>query len=813
MAAEPEKVYVAVGNDLQDNFKTLEWALKKWSSRPIHIVILHVSRNISKEFVYGPFGKLPASSVSEEVLEVLQKNEQEKIDNLLSKYIAFCGQVKAEAVKVEKYDEPIHKLIVDLISGLHITNLVMGLTFMKSSSSSWKSKAAISGSFYVHRQKPDFCQLYLICAGKLVHQRWEGEEGIMEDDQGMVVAKSKERSNFKGWFGKMFNDNISPDRHSSSTPPLSVNLDSPNLQCQWERYAEEIEDYFQELQISCQEDDNFEDCGTASPVKPDALEDADTTMSPAEKIEALKRKIEEAHQTIQLMRKESKENIERHSKAEWAIALCNQQIEDIEARTKEDFTIRVTLQKDMEAEKDKLYEMRRDNEESRSKLKLLLQVQSELSNKLQILNLAKVHAEARLEKTVIERAETVREIEELRRQRDVLQRRIEFCKEKDTIEMVNRLSQVSCGYREYSEEEIRVATDNFAERLRLKSGGDWTNVYKGRINHATTVAVKMLDSSNGLSQEDFRKKVRFLSQVRHPNIVAMVCFCSELKCIAFEFMHSGSLRDILYSTHKNSRRCNRPLRWHNRIRVAHDVASGLGYLHSAKPKPMIHGCLTPSNILLDRNLVAKISNFGLNEPESHDNKDVHSDIRAFGTLLVQLLTGRNWSGLLEQAMTMDRTGLVEVLDKMAGRWPLDLAEELAGIALKCLSVDPASAAGFNIGTIIDELKDLRRRADEITARGMNEVAISTGAKRDDLKGVPNMFICPIFREIMKNPHVAADGFSYELEAIEEWLWTGHDTSPMTNLKLKHKFLTPNHTLRSFIQEWQSKRSPPRAGPL
>lgn len=49
----------------------------------------------------------------------------------------YCSQVKAEAVKVEKYDEPIHKLIVDLISGLHITKLVMGLTFMKSSSSSW----------------------------------------------------------------------------------------------------------------------------------------------------------------------------------------------------------------------------------------------------------------------------------------------------------------------------------------------------------------------------------------------------------------------------------------------------------------------------------------------------------------------------------------------------------------------------------------------------------------------------------------------------------------------------------------------------
>lgn len=52
---------------------------------------------------------------------------------------------------------------------------------------------------------------------------------------------------------------------------------------------------------------------------------------------------------------------------------------------------------------------------------------------------------------------------------------------------------------------------------------------------------------------------------------------------------------------------------------------------------------------------------------------------------------------------------------------------------------------------------------------------------------------------MKNPYIAADGFSYEKEAIEEWLRMGRDTSPMTNLKLNHKFLTPNHTLRDFIE--------------
>ncbi|OMO72960.1 Rossmann-like alpha/beta/alpha sandwich [Corchorus olitorius] len=134
METQVEKVYVAVGNDIQDGYKTLAWTLRKWNAQQISIVLLHVTYNISKDFVYTPFGKLPASAVSEEKLEVLRMYEQEKTDKLLSKYIAFCGKVKAEILKVEKYDEPIHKLIVDLMSGLRIGKFVMGMTFMKSSS-------------------------------------------------------------------------------------------------------------------------------------------------------------------------------------------------------------------------------------------------------------------------------------------------------------------------------------------------------------------------------------------------------------------------------------------------------------------------------------------------------------------------------------------------------------------------------------------------------------------------------------------------------------------------------------------------------
>jgi U-box domain len=57
---------------------------------------------------------------------------------------------------------------------------------------------------------------------------------------------------------------------------------------------------------------------------------------------------------------------------------------------------------------------------------------------------------------------------------------------------------------------------------------------------------------------------------------------------------------------------------------------------------------------------------------------------------------------------------------------------------------------------------------------------------------------------MKDPHIAADGYTYEAEAIKGWLDSGHNTSPMTNLPLLHLELTPNHALRSAIQEWLLK---------
>ncbi|XP_031115283.1 putative U-box domain-containing protein 50 [Ipomoea triloba] len=168
---ENNKVYVAVSEDVQDGFLTLDWALRKWANQSIVVVILYAVNNICKDYVCTPLGKFPASSVSEETLKDLEQNEEAKTQRILSKYMAFCDKVKTEILRIEKCNEPVEKIMVDLISGIRITKLVMSLKFMRPVC--WKSRGTISGSFYVQRQKPGFCELFIISGGKLVFLREE----------------------------------------------------------------------------------------------------------------------------------------------------------------------------------------------------------------------------------------------------------------------------------------------------------------------------------------------------------------------------------------------------------------------------------------------------------------------------------------------------------------------------------------------------------------------------------------------------------------------------------------------------------------
>lgn len=242
-----------------------------------------------------------------------------------------------------------------------------------------------------------------------------------------------------------------------------------------------------------------------------------------------------------------------------------------------------------------------------------------------------------------------------------------------------------------------------------------------------------------------------LANIRHPNLVGIMGYCSELKCVILEYMNNGNLRDTLFACQNNYIKCSRVLRWWDRIRIAHEVCSGLAFLHLSEPRPIVHGNLNPSNILLDRNFVAKMTGFGLSTCDQHD---MRSDVSAFGVLLLHLLTGRNWAGLVEGTPFLpgsqkELNSLFRVLDETAGKWPLDLAEELAVIAMKCLAVNQEENKDLRIASIAGELDEVRRKADGLVGSRENELVIdrcpSARANKEDPSDVPSVFLCPIFQ--------------------------------------------------------------------
>lgn len=130
-----------------------------------------------------------------------------------------------------------------------------------------KSKSAISGSFYIYRNKAHFCELFVIWGGKQVFLR---DERIMENDKGVRIAKVSTKHSLKGWLGKMFMDDpiYSSERNlslSSASPSCS---NSSSSRSYWDNNVHELENYYEELlSLNLQEEDCEQD-GNSAPESP-----------------------------------------------------------------------------------------------------------------------------------------------------------------------------------------------------------------------------------------------------------------------------------------------------------------------------------------------------------------------------------------------------------------------------------------------------------------------------------------------------------------------------------------------------------------
>lgn len=275
--------------------------------------------------------------------------------------------------------------------------------------------------------------------------------------------------------------------------------------------------------------------------------------------------------------------------------------------------------------------------------------------------------------------------------------------------------------KNFTFKELAIATKNFKEECLLGEGG-FGRVYKGELElTGQIVAVKQLNRDGKQGNKEFLVEVMILSHLCHQNLVNLVGYCAdgEQRLLVYEYMASGSLENHLLDLPPGKQ----PIDWSTRMKVAMHAAQGLEYLHETNNPPVIYRDLKSSNILLDQDFNAKLSDFGLAklgpvgdkthvtsrvmgtlgycapEYQKTGKLTVKSDIYSYGVVLLELITGRRAVDLTRKSEELhlvrwaaprikDPHKYSDLVDPLLqGNYPrTDLSQVLA-IAAMCLSMD------------------------------------------------------------------------------------------------------------------------------
>ncbi|KAL2509389.1 Leucine-rich repeat protein kinase family protein [Forsythia ovata] len=280
--------------------------------------------------------------------------------------------------------------------------------------------------------------------------------------------------------------------------------------------------------------------------------------------------------------------------------------------------------------------------------------------------------------------------------------------------------------------ELEDATNNFERKV---GSGGFGVVYYGKLKHGKEIAVKVLANDSFQGKREFSNEVALLSRIHHRNLVHFLGYCQEdgKGILVYEFMHNGTLKEHLYGPLTRER----GISWIKRLEIADDAAKGIEYLHTGCVPSVIHRDLKTSNILLDKNMRAKVSDFGLSklavdgashvssivrgtvgylDPEYYISQQLtdKSDVYSFGVILLELVSGQeaisnvnfgvNCRNIVQWAKLHIESGDIQgIIDPTLHTYDIQSMWKIAEKALMC--VQPHGSMRPSMCEVIKEIQD------------------------------------------------------------------------------------------------------------
>ncbi|KAK7401437.1 hypothetical protein VNO78_12921 [Psophocarpus tetragonolobus] len=772
----------------------VQWALNKFVPEGMIIFkLIHVHAGIKG--VPTPLGNvIPLSQVRNDVATAFKKEVEWQTDQMLLPFKRMCEQRKVHVEVIVIESDDVATAVAEEVAKGVITRLVVGA----SSSGIFKSKQkGVSKKISVCT--PRFCTIYAISKGKLsIRPSDMPIDGSIIDDASETSLSSSSSSNYTS------------NSQSESASVLSyAGLHSSSLATQRFQALSSINSALLSTTSSLTDTNHSRgqsiDLGRENTATSSARNsDIDRTLS---RVSSCKSFISDTESWMFDQNSSKDVPLTTTLPSPNRQAKFNLELEKLRIELRHAQGLHAVAQSEKTEASRKLNDLSKRRSEETMKMKEII-AKEEKAKELAKLEREKYQDASREAAYLKESAE--REASE---RKETELKAIRAAKEKEKLE--DALSGSTPQYRKFTWDEIVSATSSFSEDLRIGMGAYGT-VYKCNLYH-TTVAVKVLNTNENRKSKQFQQELEILSRIRHPNLLLLLGACPDHGCLVYEYMENGNLEDRLLRKNNTS-----PIPWFERFRIAWEVASALAFLHSSQPEPIIHRDLKPANILLGRNLVSKIGDIGLSTVLHSDNlstmyKDTapvgtlcyidpeyqrtglispKSDVYAFGMVILQLLTSKPAIALAHKVETaIDGRILTDILDPGAGTWPFQETLDLALLGLNCAELRRKDRPDLK-----DHVLPTLERLKEVADRAQHPASICTIKPKP-----PNHFICPILQDVMDDPCVAADGYTYDRKAIEKWL-KENDKSPMTNMALPHKHLIPNYTLLSAILEWKSKES-------